>query len=342
MNRREFIAVPLAAGVAAAATTGQGPIGVAFLGVSHSHAKGKLKVIQGSAAYKLLGVWDEDEAVRKQIANMRIVPPEEMLRDPAVEAVIVESDVPDHERHAKMALEAGKHVHVEKPPSADVPAFRELLDLAARKKRLFQQGYMWRHHPGFLKLHEIVKSGALGDVYLVTGVMHKTLDAERRPEWARFRGGQMFELCSHLIDQVVRLQGRPDRITPFLKKHGHFNDNLADNTVAVLEFPGSMGIIIGSALNPDGNRYRSFVVSGTKGTITLEPIEPGDLFLDLKAAAGPYPKGKHQIRTGPYVRFEDDFKEFAAAIRDGKPLSVSAMEDLMVQEAVIEASGMQA
>ena len=106
-------------------------------------------------------------------------------------------------------------------------------------------------------------------------------------------------------------------------------------------FPGAMGIIIGSALNPDGNKYRSFTVSGTKGTITLEPIEPGDLFLDLKAAAGPYPKGKHQIKTGPYVRFEDDFKEFAAAIRDGKPLSVSPMEDLMVQEAVIEASGME-
>jgi predicted dehydrogenase len=172
--------------------------------------------------------------------------------------------------------------------------------------------------------------------------MHKTLEPQRRPEWARFRGGHMYEQCSHLIDQMVRLMGRPDRITPFLKKDGKFKDYLADNTVAVFEYPGALGTIAGSALHPDGNRYRSFTVSGTKGTVILDPIEPGDLYLEMKTAAGPYTKGKQKIDTAPYLRFEDDFKELAAAIRQGKPLSVSPIEDLIVQEAVIEASGMMA
>jgi predicted dehydrogenase len=327
---------------AGAAATGTGPIGVAFLGVSYSHAKPKLGIIQASAQYKLLGVWDDDEDVRKRMGSQRILTPDQMLRDPAIEVVIVESDVPDHSRHAKMALAAGKHVHLEKPPAADVPTFRELLDLAARKKLVLQQGYMWRHHPGFLATQNLVNEGVIGDVYQVLGVMQKTLEAERRPEWARFRGGHMYEQCSHLIDQMVRLMGRPDRITPFLKRDGKFKDYLTDNTVAVFEFPGALGTIVGSALNPTGNRYRSFTVSGTKGTLILDPIEPGDLHLDLKTAAGSYTKGRQKIKTAPYIRFEDDFKELAEAIRQGKPLSVSPMEDLIVQEAVIEASGMMA
>jgi len=165
-------------------------------------------------------------------------------------------------------------------------------------------------------------------------VMDKTLEPERRPEWARFRGGQMFEQCSHLIDQLVRLMGRPDRITPFLKKSGKFDDTLADNTIAVFEFPGAMGVIIGSALNPDGGRRRSFTVNGTLGTLSLDPIEPGSLWLELKK------KPRQKLDTARYVRFEDDFKELVAAIREGKPLSVTPMQDLIVQEAVIEASGM--
>ena len=144
----------------------------------------------------------------------------------------------------------------------------------------------------------------------------------------------MFEQCSHVIDQMVRLMGRADRITTYLKKTGKFEDSLADNTVAVFEFPGAMGLIVGSALNPDGNRRRSFEVKGSKGALVLDPIEPGALRLEVPGRP-PQP-----LPVARYVRFEDDFKELAAAIRGGKSLSVSPLEDLMVQEAVIEASGM--
>ncbi len=340
MNRRSFFALPAAAGAVSAAfaqsPAARGPIGTAFLGASHSHASGKLKLIAASPLYRLAAVWDEDEDVRKKLAaqGLPVVDPGTFLHDASVEAVIVESDVPDHQRHAKMALGAGKHVHVEKPPAMDIAGFRELVDLATRKKLHMQQGYMWRHHPGFNTLHRLVKAGEIGDVYMVTAVMEKTLGPERRPEWARFRGGQMFEQCSHLIDQLVRLMGRPDRITTFLKKNGKFPDNLTDNTAAVFEFPGALGIVRGSALNPDGGRQRSFVVNGTLGTLTLDPIEPGSLWIEAKK------QPRRVIETPKYVRFEDDFKEFAAAIRDGVPLSVTPMEDLIVQEAVIEASGM--
>jgi predicted dehydrogenase len=341
MHRRQFLGASLAA-VAAPLEGAANPIRTAFLGVSHSHSRGKLEVVKGSTSFSLAGVWDEDESVRAQFARRgeTVVTLERILGDKAVEAVVVQSDTIDHARHAALALEAGKHVHIEKPPSLDVAAFRSMLDLAARRKLVFQQGYMWRHHPGFRKIAGAVRGGWLGEVYMVEAKINKTLDPERRPEWARFRGGQMFELGSHIIDQMVLLMGRPDRITPFLKKHGAFPDNLTDNTVAVFEFPRALGVVIGSALDPNGNRYRSFVVSGSKGTATMAPIEPPELTLDLRAAAGPYGKGPQKVELPKYQRFAGDFVEFARAIRGEAPLLVTPHEDLVVQECIIEASGM--
>jgi predicted dehydrogenase len=340
MDRRTFLAATLVAGVAGRAATR--PIHTAFMGVTHSHAVGKLDAVRASAAYSVAGVWDEDTKASAQFAKqgLQVLSLDQLLEDRTIEAVVVESDVIDHARHAKLALEAGKHVHIEKPPALDVAAFRSMLDLSARRGLVFQQGYMWRHHPGFKKIFEAVRQGWLGDVYMVEAKINKTLDEDRRPEWARFRGGQMFELGSHAIDQLVRLMGRPDRISPFLKKHGKFNDNLVDNTIAVFEFPNAMGVVIGSALDPRGGRYRSFVVNGSLGTATLSPIEPGHLTLDLQRAVGPYQKGVQVVEMPKYKRFEDDFIEFAAAIRRQAPLSVSPHEDLVVQECIVEASGM--
>jgi predicted dehydrogenase len=341
MQRRQFLSAALAA--AAAPMRGAGkPIRTAFLGASHSHTRGKLEVVKTSAEFALAGVWDEDQLVRAQFAKRgeTVLTLEQILGDKAIDAVVVQSDTIDHARHAALALEAGKHVHIEKPPSLDVAAFRNMLDMAARKKLVFQQGYMWRHHPGFRRIAEAVRGGWLGEVYMVEAKINKTLEPERRPEWARFRGGQMFELGSHIIDQMVLLMGRPDRITPYLKKHGAFPDNLTDNTIAVFEFPRALGVVIGSALDPNGSRYRSFVVSGSNGTATMAPIEPPQLTFDLMRAAGPYQKGVQTVELPKYRRFADDFVEFAAAIRGEAPLLVTPHEDLVVQECIIEASGM--
>ncbi len=76
------------------------------------------------------------------------------------------------------------------------------------------------------------------------------------------------------------------------------------------------------------------------GTATLRPIEDPVLELDLEKAAGPYNEGVQMVKLRPYERYVGDFQELAAAIRGDKPIAVTPEEDLMVQEALIEASGM--
>ena len=343
MDRRTFIAgalVPLAA--SGAVWPSGRKVRIGFLGGSHSHASGKVKLALKSSELEIVGMWEEDAGLKEKYSKMgvRLVSLEELLGDPSIDVIAVESAVRDHARHGLLVLKAGKHLHLEKPPALDVESFREMQDLAASKKLVLQMGYMWRHHPGINRMLEAARKGWMEDIYLVKAEINKTLGGDRRPAWAEFRGGQMFELGPHVIDPMIRLMGRPDRVTPFLKKHGKFADNMADNTVAMFEFPGALGIVIGTALQPNSSRYRSFTVYGTLGTATLKPIESPVLEMDLAKAAGPYPKGPHMVELPEYQRYEDDLVELAAAVRGDKPIAVTQREDLMVQEALIMASGM--
>lgn len=312
------------------------PIKVAFIGTSHSHGPAKVGVVLKNPAYQLAGV---TEPVPGR-ADLLILTREAILKDPTIQLVAVESAVRAHARDGLAVLEAGKHLHLEKAPADNMPDFTRIMETARRKGRLVQVGYMWRYHPGIQAALEAARQGWLGDVYLVRACIGNLLQEERRPEWAEFKGGNMFELGGHVLDPAVRLLGRPKRVSPFLHKHGKFKDTLADNTVAVLEYDGAMAILHGSNLQPNSGKYRAFEVHGSNGVAIVNPIEPPAMTIDLAKAAGPYKAGAQSVPMPPYTRYVDDFVELAAAIRGEAKLRVTPEEDLLVQEILLRASGM--
>jgi predicted dehydrogenase len=350
MDRRSFVksGINIAAlslfpgtlGAVAAERPVKPKIKIGFLGVSHSHARGKLKVVQELSDFELIGISEESQKAHEPYGTMdvKFLSPDQLFDACAV--VAVESAVRDHAQHAKLALQAGKHVHLEKPPADNLKEFQELVSLAQTKRLLLQTGYMWRYHPGFMTAMEAAKQGWLGKVYLVRATMNSDVAADRRSEWAEFKGGAMFELGSHLIDAAVRLLGRPKNVTPLLKNHGEFNDELADNTVAVLEFSDATAIITSSTLQPNAGEHRFFEILGTNGTVLLQPIEPGVLRIDLAKPAGPYVAGNQTVPLRPYRRYETDFTELAKAVRGEQPLSVSLPEELLVHETLMRVCAM--
>ena len=173
-----------------------------------------------------------------------------------------------------------------------------------------------------------------------TADLAASLGADRRPEWAEFKGGNMFELGGHVLDPVVRLLGRPKKVTPYLHTHGKFKDKLADNTAAVLEYDSAMAILHGSNLQPNSGRYRAFEVHGSNGAVIVNPIEPPSVLVDLAKAAGPYKAGRQEVPVGAYKRYVDDFADLAAMIRGEAKPRVSYDDDLLVQEILLRASGM--
>ena len=125
-NRREFLtATTLSAaalatdcpplGAAETTPAQKRPISIGFLGAVYSHAADKLSVLRASKDYNLVGVCDDDGTVRRgcETQGIKLLSQAELLHESDV--IAVESAVRDHARHARLALEAGKHIHLEKP-----------------------------------------------------------------------------------------------------------------------------------------------------------------------------------------------------------------------------------
>ena len=337
MKRREFLAASMVAAAQAAS-----PIPVGVLGLSHSHAQAKLKLLRQSPDWRLVGVSESDAKIRQdlQANSVPMLDRKQLLEHPEIQVIAVESAVADHAADGLAVLAAGKHLHLEKAPARNMADFRAIVDLARSKNLLLQVGYMWRYHPGVEKMLEAARSGWLGDIYLVKGSIGNQLGAARRPEWAQFPGGVMYELGGHVIDPLVRLKGRPEKVTPYLRTEGGAGDKLRDNTMAVFEWKDALGVVQSATLQPGSSRYRSLEFHGTNGSAVLRPIEAPELQIFLDKPAGPYQAGIQKVPLPPYARYVDDLKELAAAVRGEKKLRVSPEEDLAVHETLLLASGM--
>ena len=92
----------------------------------------------------------------------------EVLADPGVGAVLIATHISTHHAIAKAALEAGKHVFVEKPMTADALQAVELVELAAAKGLTLMVGHTFVFSPPVRKVKELIEAGTLGDIYFVT------------------------------------------------------------------------------------------------------------------------------------------------------------------------------
>ena len=117
---------------------------------------------------------DPSESLREEFAERypeaRVTADfEELLAADDVEAVVIATPVPTHHPLAKAALEAGKHVFVEKPPAMRVAEMEELVALADARGLVLMPGHLLLYHPAVQKLKELVDAGELGEVLVVYG-----------------------------------------------------------------------------------------------------------------------------------------------------------------------------
>lgn len=146
---------------------------------------------------------------------------EELLRRDDVSAVLVASPPSMHFDHAVAALQAGRHVIVEKPMTLDYPTARRLAEEAERRGRVISVFHNRRWDVDFLTLSAAVAAGTFGRVINVESRLGQWASCvgpaarEYRPNWRNeksFGGGGLFDWGSHFVDQAWRLL-RPDRPT---------------------------------------------------------------------------------------------------------------------------------
>ncbi|MBX7256115.1 MAG: Gfo/Idh/MocA family oxidoreductase [Candidatus Hydrogenedentes bacterium] len=352
MNRRDFIKVAVAGSaslsLAAKATAASGRIPCGILGIDHAHGLDVFSVLSKSPDFELVGICEPDESVRQVFAanprlkDTRWLTHDELLKNPDVRMIAVESAVPRLLPLARSAVDAGKHIHLDKPAGASLEEFQQLLDAAAKRELLLQMGYMFRYNPGFDFIRRALKEGWLGDVYSIHGSMCTDLTPEKRERVAVYPGGIMLELGCHLLDMVHLLLGPPSKVTPFVRHASALNDGLTDSAVAVLEYPKAIVSIETSALEPNAFSARRFKVAGTNGSIILSPLEPPAVRLALRRDVSEYKRGEHTIPFPDLERHVLDFADLAAGIRGERKFTYSKEHDLAVQKTILQASGMQA
>jgi len=94
----------------------------------------------------------------------------DLVNDPAVDVVAISTPVSSHFELGMAALQAGKHVLVEKPMALNVEQCSRMIDEAARRKLVLMVDHTFVYTPAVRKMRELVTTGALGDIYYYDSV----------------------------------------------------------------------------------------------------------------------------------------------------------------------------
>ena len=319
------------------------------IGIGHNHGEAKMLAARKfPELFEIVGYAEENEAwmerrgTAKGYTGLPRMSVEELIE--RSDAILVESDVWDLTKYAKMCVEAGKHIHMDKPASGTLEGYKHLLDTAKAKDLVVQLGYMYRYNPAVLDCFERVKRGELGEIYSINAEMSTYHPVDYKRWLSNFGGGVMYILGSHLIDLIVYLMGEPKRVTSFLKHTRLDGVDLEDNTLAVLEYDKALCRIFVSSVEVNGFGRRQLMVSGSRGTVNICPLERPTLmtYSDTQIADRTYEDRKITI---PFAcdtangRYDGMMRDFHAYVIGKKKNPFSYAHDYTVQKVLDEIIG---
>lgn len=325
---------------------------IAQIGTSaNSHGNSVWKsILKQSDVFEVVGfafAENEREKFPKQAAAFDGYPEmsvKEILENPDIEAVAVETEELYLTKYSLMVAAAGKHLHMEKPGGIDFSDFKRLIDILKEKKLAFSTGYMYRFNPKIKEAVEKVKSGKLGKIFSVEAHMSCKHSKDVREWLSNFPGGMMFFLGCHLIDLIYSIQGKPDEVFPF-NCSTESNGVLADDYgLALFKYPNGVSFAKTSANEIGGFHRRELVISGELGTIVLKPLEAfvgeelytfmGECYSEGWLAA------PSMSQSEPYDRYDGMMKNFAELVR-GKENPYSYDYELELYKLVLRATGVK-
>ncbi len=304
-------------------------IRIAQIGTSaYSHGHPVFSTLaQNSDVFEIVGYAlpeNEREKFPSQVAafeGYREMTVEEILADDSIEAVAVETEEIYLTKYARMVVDAKKHLHMEKPGGLSLAEFIEMVDTAEKNETVFHTGYMYRYNPVIAPLLARIDRGELGDIIGVEAQM-SCVHPDPFREWQNtFPGcGMMFFLGCHLIDLVYRIQGEPKAVHPFLKCSGKNGITAPDFTMLVLDYEKGASFIKTVDVEQGGFLRRQLVVTGTKETVVIEPLEKvleGDLLTTGYRSVNSEEWGAEGERkvSEPYHRYKDMMLAFASYVR---------------------------
>ncbi len=227
------------------------------------------------------------------------------LRDPSVTAVVISTPTGTHHALCKQALEAGKHVLVEKPIATRSEEAEELAALADKAGRILMVGHVFLFNPAVRAVKESLDAGELGRLFYLS--MQRT---NLGP--IRFDVNAAWDLASHDISIVDYWLGA-GALTASAVGGAYINPGVHDVVFATLKYPRDVLVNLQSSwLNP--RKGRDITIVGDRQMLTFDD-------LNLKEPIRVFDKGVTEQKVGGVV---DTFASFRASIREGQ-ISVPAV-----------------
>ncbi|WP_078668687.1 Gfo/Idh/MocA family protein [Chitinophaga eiseniae] len=207
----------------------------------------------------------------------------QLLNDKKVEAVIIATPLSMHYPMAKDALDAGKHVYLEKTMTYDIPQAIQLAAQVRKSGLVLQVGHQYRYYELYHRVKEVIGQNWLGKITHFECQYHRNSDwrnpvpdpsLERLVNWRMYReysGGLIAELCGHQIDMVNYLQdAHPLRVVG-MGGIDYWKDGREtwDNVRTIFEYPGGVKASVSSILS---NAYKGYAIRvlGDRGTIEIQ------------------------------------------------------------------------
>ena len=269
----------------------------------------------------------------------------DLIHSGACEAVLIATP---HYQHPPLAIEAfknGLHVMVEKPAGVYTLQVREMNAEADRHPELtFGMMFNQRTNCTYRKMHELIHSGAIGDLKRVNWIItdwYRTQfyydSGAWRATWAGEGGGVLLNQCPHQLDLVQWLVGLPCKVQGFCHEGKWHSIEVEDDVTAYLEFPGgATGVFIASTGDlPGTNRLEIACDRGKvvceNGQLTLWRL-PQSESAYYRRSASAYPHAEVQVEIlpldGENPQHVGVLNAFAAHILHGTPLVADGAEGI--------------
>jgi len=221
---------------------------------------------------------DEASAAYPGVPILRSV--EDLLADSAIPLVVVATPNPTHYALAKQALQAGKHVVVDKPLTATSAEARELISLADAKGVKLFPFHNRRWDGDYLTVKQLISNGSLGRVVTFESHFDRYRPLQRENTWKEsgdLGNGMLFDLGPHLLDQALALFGLPDAILGD-SREDRDTTNIDDAFDITLFYPRLRVYLRATMLACDA--APRFLLHGTSGSyrkLGVDPQEPAIL-----------------------------------------------------------------
>ncbi len=289
-----------------------------------------LPILHSMPGVKIAGVCDVDRSKASALAGRFGIErvyrsDDDVFADPDLDGIIICTPSYLHHSQATAALEAGKHVLVEKPLALHAADAQSVIETAQRVGKTLMVAMNNRYRPDIQALKPFVKNGELGDVFLLRGAWLNKKQRLTRPTWRHRKetagGGVMMDLGVQTIDLALWFLDFPAARSVVCHTHPGEGMEVEDSAAMLLRLQNGAAVSLSLSWSLVADRDRHYMrLLGTRGSGSIQPlavhkeIEQG--LLDVTPQV---PPGRENMYTASY---RDELEDFVETARGHRPIEL--------------------